>query len=151
MEFIYSIIAGIAGTWLMTLFMDLASFVTRNNFYVPKILGTMVTLQTTTSRKLSGTFKSVFWGYILHYAIGCMFAVVYFKLSILSGIRPTSYLNALVFGALAGIIAVVFWFCFIRLHPLPPKIKLGLYLTFIYLGHFMFALGMNWAFRLIMD
>lgn len=148
MDFLYSILAGIAGTLLMTLFMDLTSLMTRNNFHVPKILGAMITSQRNNKHRFSTSLEMSFWGYVLHYAIGSIFAVVYFLLWKPEN-RHFPYCDALTFGALAGMVAIIFWYCFIKLHPQPPKIKLLPYLIFIYLGHLIFALGMNFFFRLV--
>jgi hypothetical protein len=145
MELLYSIIAGIAGTFLMTLFMDVVSLLTRYNFHVPVILGTMVTMETKPSGKVSDSLESKVWGYILHYAIGVLFAVLYQQI-FSAGAAPISYLYAIAFGAIAGLVAMTFWYLFLRLHPLAPVVHLRLYLPFIFLGHLLFAIGMNITF-----
>lgn len=148
MELLYSIIGGIAGTLLMTLFMDVASLVTRYNFHVPSILGTMVTMETKPSGQVSDSIVSKIWGYILHYTIGIFFALLYQNL-LQDGIMPDSYGYALLFGTMAGLAASIFWYLFLRLHPLSPVVRLPLYILFIFLGHLVFATGMNITFKLL--
>ena len=148
MELLHSIIAGIAGTLLMTLFMDIASLLTRYNFHVPSILGTMVTMKTKPSGNVSDSLVSKTWGYILHYAIGIFFAVLYQNL-MRAGIMSDSYGYAFLFGAMAGIVAMIFWYFFLKLHPLSPVVQLPLYILFIFLSHLLFAVGMNMTFKLL--
>lgn len=148
MEFLYSLIAGIAGTFLMTLFMDAASLLTRYNFHVPSILGTMVTMETKPSGKVSDSAVSKTWGYILHYAIGIFFTIVYQNL-LQTGMISGSYGYTLLFGAIAGLVAIIFWYFFLKLHPLAPVVHLRLYLLFIFLGHLLFAAGMSTTFKVL--
>jgi hypothetical protein len=146
MEFLYSIIAGIAGTFLMTLFTDLAALVTKYNFHVPSILGTMVTMETKPSGNVSDSMVSKIWGYVLHYLIGIFYAMLYQNL-IQAGIGYGGYTHALVFGIVIGSVAVTFWYSFLKLHPMAPVVRLPLYLVFIFLGHLLLAIAMNATFK----
>lgn len=148
MEFLYSIIAGIAGTLLMTLFMDAAARLTKYNFHVPEILGTMVTMETKPSGNVSNSMVSKVWGYILHYLIGIFYTVLYQNL-LQAGIGSSSYGHALVFGTVVGLVAVIFWYCFFKLHPMAPVVRLPLYLMFIFWGHPLFAITMNATFKVL--
>lgn len=142
MELLYGILSGIAGTFLMTLFMGAASLLTKYNFHVPSILGTMVTMETKPSGMVSDSIVSKVWGYSLHYLIGIFFAVLYQNI-LQAGFSSGSYGNALLFGTGAGLVAVTFWYSFLKLHPLAPAVYLSLYLVFIFLGHLLFATGMH--------
>jgi hypothetical protein len=146
MELLHSIIAGIAGTFLMTLFTDLAALVTKYNFHVPSILGTMVTMETKPSGNVSDSTVSKIWGYLLHYLIGIFYAMLYQNL-IQAGIGYGGYDHAFVFGIVIGSVAVMFWYSFLKLHPMAPVVRLPLYLVFIFLGHLLFAIAMNATFK----
>lgn len=143
------ILAGIMGTLLMTLFTSLGSGITGYFLHVPSILGSMVTMNTQPSGKPSRSLYSLSWGYTLHYGIGIAFAFIYAKLHIRKNTFTITYSNALEFGTIAGLAAVLFWFCFLKLHPLAPRVKLNIYLLFIFLGHLIFALGMNGTFDIL--
>jgi hypothetical protein len=143
------ILAGIMGTFLMTLFTSLGSGITGYFLHVPSILGSMVTMKTQPSGKPSKGLYSLSWGYTLHYSIGIAFAFMYARLHTREHTFTTTYSNALIFGVIAGLAAVLFWFCFLKLHPLAPRVELNIYLLFIFLGHLVFALGMNTTFNLI--
>jgi hypothetical protein len=150
MAFLYNIIAGIAGTFLMTLFMDIAALLTRYNFHVPSILGTMVTMETKPSGNVSNSMVSKVWGYILHYLIGIFYAALYQNL-LQAEIGSGSYGHALVFGIVIGLVAVIFWYSFFKLHPIAPAVRLPLYLVFIFLGHPLFAITMNATFKILLQ
>lgn len=148
MGFLYNIIAGIAGTFLMTLFMDAATWFTKYNFHVPSILGTMVTMETKPSGNISNSTISKVWGYVLHYLIGIFYAVLYQNL-IQAGIGSGSYGYALLFGTVVGLVAVIFWYSFFKLHPMAPVVRLPLYLVFIFLGHPLLAITMKATFKVL--
>jgi hypothetical protein len=142
------ILAGLAGTFLMTVFTNMGGRLTGYNFHVPTILGSMVTGKVQPSGKPYESPRTLGWGYTLHYAIGIGFAFLYRRINAEQA-YISNYFHALIFGAAAGMVAVFFWFCFLKLHPLAPRIKLNLYLIMIFLGHLIFALGMNGTFHLI--
>jgi hypothetical protein len=150
MELLYGIISGIAGTFLMTLFMDAASLLTKYNFHVPGILGTMVTMETKPSGRISDSVVSKVWGYSLHYLIGIFFAVLYQNF-LQAGLGSGSYGNALLFGAGAGLVAITFWYSILKLHPLAPAVHLPLYLVLIFLSHLLFAIVMNVTIKVLVQ
>jgi hypothetical protein len=140
MVIINAFIAGIFGTLIMTLFMIAASVFTGYNFQVPAILGSMATFQTRPSGAPARSRASLLIGNILHYTIGVFLAFVYEIYILKAGVSNT-FSNAILYGIIAGCCAVLFWFTFIKLHPLAPAIKLSLYLFFIFIGHLFFAMG----------
>ncbi len=140
MEIINAFIAGIFGTFIMTLFMIAASVFTGHNFRVPAILGSMATFQNKPSGTPARSGISLLTGNILHYTIGVFLAFVY-EIYILKAGLSNTFSNAMLYGIIAGCCAVLFWFTFIKLHPMAPAIKLSLYLFFIFIGHLFFAAG----------
>lgn len=140
MEIINTVLAGILGTFIMTLFIYVASLFIGNDFRVPAILGSMVTMQAKPSGAVSRSWSAIITGNVLHYTIGVILALAYKKGMVIFRFSNTLS-NAILYGIVAGYCAVLFWFIFIKLHPLAPAIKLPLYLTFIFIGHLFFAVG----------
>jgi len=130
--------SGIMGTAVMTLFMYILTFITDRVMNVTKILGTMITCETTEDGKLSNSKLTIVVGIAAHYAIGVFFAYGYHLLWTLDVGAP-GFWNGLLLGFVSGIFAVIFWFTFFGVHPFPPHIDLKLYLPTLFLTHFVFA------------
>ncbi|MCF0040178.1 hypothetical protein [Dyadobacter fanqingshengii] len=137
--------SGIVGTAAMTLFMYGMTFITDKVMKVTKILGTMITCQTTDDRGLSESKTAIFTGIVAHYIIGIAFVFCYHILWFL-GVGQPDFLNGLILGLASGMIAVMFWFTFFAVHPFPPDVDLKSYLLTLFLAHFVFALTAVWAY-----
>ena len=137
--------SGIVGTAVMTLFMYLMTFITDKVMKVTKILGTLITCQTTDDRGLSESKTAITTGIIAHYIIGIAFVFCYHILWSL-GVGQPDFLNGLILGFASGILAVIFWFTFFAVHPFPPDVDLKSYLVTLFLAHFVFALSAVWAY-----
>lgn len=148
MALLAAIAAGIFGTFFMTMYMNLMSHLTGFNLRVPSILGSMMTMETKPSGRSSRSFNTMLWGNIAHYAIGVIFALVYQQILYMNN-TPYTFMNSLVFSCLAGIVAVVFWFSFLKLHPLAPAVKLPYYLTSIFIAHIILGVGIYAGFELM--
>jgi hypothetical protein len=135
-----AIIIGIVGTALMTLFMYAMSYLTKRKVKVVKILGTMLTFQTTREKGLSNSASAILTGLIVHYIIGILFAIVYL-FSLQHAIIVPSLLYSLIYGFIAGIIGIGFWRLFFLIHPNPPSVSLKTYLLDLVIGHVVFGLG----------
>lgn len=137
--------SGIIGTAVMTLFMYGMTFITDKVMKVTKILGTMLTCQTTDDRGLSESKTAIFTGIVAHYLIGIAFVFCYHILWFL-GVGHPDFLNGLILGLASGILAVIFWFTFFAVHPFPPDVDLKSYLLTLFIAHFVFALTAVWAY-----
>lgn len=131
---------GIVGTAVMTAAMYLIAFLTRDRFKVVKILGTMLTLQTTPEKGLSDRPSAITVGLIAHYVVGIGFAAVYEQLWS-HGIISSNFINTTLLGLLNGIFGAIVWKIFISVHPNPPRIPLLSYLVAVIFGHVFFAYG----------
>ncbi len=142
-----SVITGILATALMTVFMYLVTFLTRRPYKVVKILGTILTFQTTEERGLSDKPSAIIIGIIAHYFVGILFAYVFFNFIKENALDP-KLAYALVFGLGAGVLGILVWKIIYILHPYPPRIPLREYFVNLMIGHFLFGLGMwlsyNW-------
>jgi hypothetical protein len=140
--------AGIAGTGAMTFFVYLVAYISKRRFKVVRILGTMLTFRTTIDKGLSLKPSTIIAGGIAHYKVGITFAAIYAWLW-MHDIGAPDFANALLFGFVNGLLAVIAWWWFIALHPNPPLLPLPSYLFTIFLGHFIFALGVTGTYRLL--
>ena len=133
---------GIVGTAVMTAVMYLIAYFTRDRFKVVKILGTMLTLQTTPEKGLSDKPSAITVGLIAHYLVGIGFAAIYEQLWS-QGIISPNFINTTLLGLLNGIFGAIVWKVFISVHPNPPHIPLRSYLVAIIFGHVFFAYGIS--------
>jgi hypothetical protein len=125
-DFVIFIISGIVGTWFITGAMYLLSAMTGKNYKVVRILGTML------SDRIMGV--------LLHFMIGIFFAFIYFYLWQADMITH-HITSSILFGAVAGVIAMIFWRSFLHLHPAPPPVPVATYVLAIGLAHIVFSLG----------
>lgn len=138
MKLVAIVTAGIAGTTLMTAFMYATTFLTGQVMKVVKILGTMLTFQTSLTGQLSDSRRAIFWGTLAHYAIGVGFVLCYYVLWSW-GIGRPDISSGFLFGLGSGVAAVVFWYAFFMLHPNPPAIPLKPYLFTLFIAHIIFT------------
>jgi hypothetical protein len=140
MEFYKLIVAGTAGTALMTAFVYVIAMFYDKRLKVVKVLGTMVTNRTTVEKGLSGHAYAIVSGILVHYFVGVLFALLY-GLLWQNGIGSPSLTSAILFGFINGVIAICGWRIFIALHPNPPILPLKAYLLCILAGHLFYAIG----------
>ncbi|MFD2574534.1 hypothetical protein ACFSUS_28120 [Spirosoma soli] len=147
MKLLHIILAGIAGTALMTFFMYIMTFITDRVMKVTQILGTMLTFQTSPDGNLSDSRLAVTVGIIGHYLIGIAFALCYYGLWLLSIGQP-DFQSGIWLGIGSGLAAIIFWYSFFVLHPKPPAISLKPYLLSLFMAHLVFTFGVivtyNW-------
>ncbi|GAB3417732.1 hypothetical protein GCM10027516_11780 [Niabella aquatica] len=136
-----SFIAGIAGTLLMTLFIRSIGIITGYEFSIPRILGTVLTFETTPSGQVSRRLPVFLLGTAAHYFMGLLFALFYAWL-VGSHILQQRYQDGLLFGACAGVLGTTIWYFILRVHRRPPRLPVGLFLIAVFAGHLLFAMGM---------
>ncbi|MGC4234241.1 MAG: hypothetical protein QM594_14780 [Niabella sp.] len=134
-----SIIAGITGTLLMTLFIRSIGVITDYQFSVPRILGTVLTFETSPSGQVSRRLPVFLLGTAAHYFIGLLFTLLYAWL-VSNHILQPGYQDGLLFGAGTGILGITIWYFTLRLHRHPPKLPIGLFLIAVFAGHLLFAM-----------
>lgn len=143
-----ALIDGIFATSLMTIFLYLASFVLKKRLQVVHILGTMLTNETRQHGDVSRKWSALFAGIVAHYLVGFVFAFIYLLLCERSILNYT-VASSLVFGFFIGLLAIGVWWVFIKLHPNPPFINTSYYLSFIFLSHLIFGMGIIWSRNII--
>jgi glucan phosphoethanolaminetransferase (alkaline phosphatase superfamily) len=128
------ITAGITGTTFMTLFSYLISVADGENFSEPERLGQLAERLLPKLSKEQGQAL----GWLGHYAVGLLFALVYVELW--RRRRPKSSIkNNLLVGAVSGLIAVAIWKTTFKLHPLPPALSFNKYYLQLVPAHVVFA------------
>ncbi|UOE47927.1 hypothetical protein MTO98_26300 [Mucilaginibacter sp. SMC90] len=126
--------AGVTGTTFMTLFSYLVSLADGENFSEPERLGQLAgrllpKMDKAQSRSL---------GWLGHYGVGLLFAMVYVELWQQGKLRPNLKMG-LWLGALSGLFAVAIWKATFRLHPLPPSLSFNKYYLQLIPAHLIFA------------
>jgi hypothetical protein len=116
------VLAGVAGTALMTAFGYLFATIIDGRLKVVKVLGTMSVNQTTANRTLSGISFSLLYSWQ-------------------KGIETPGIFRGILFCFVNGPIAVTVWKIFIVLHPDPPLLPIKLFLFFILIRHLFYAEG----------
>ena len=134
------VIAGMVGALVMTAVMYVIAFVTKDRFKVVKILGTMLTFQTTPDKGLSDNRSAIFVGLAAHYLVGVSFSFAYFGLWS-ADILSEDFMTTTWLGFANGIVGAIGWKILIAIHPDPPDLPLSKYLVAIAIGHIFFAYG----------
>jgi Na+/proline symporter len=126
--------SGLAGTTFMTLFSYLVSLADGENFSEPERLGQL------TGRLIPKLDKqqSQALGWLGHYGVGLLFALVYAELWRRGKLKPDLKTN-LWLGALSGLLAVAVWKTTFKMHPLPPSLSFNKYYLQLVPAHLVFA------------
>ncbi|NJO01624.1 MAG: hypothetical protein HC880_07980 [Bacteroidia bacterium] len=145
MNWIKIVGSGLSGTTAMTLFSYLASEVEKEQFREPQLLGAMMAPSGPGWRRpknqayLSG-------GYLAHFAVGVLFVAGYDLLWQKHIGRPDAK-NALLLGAVNGLVGAGVWRTVLALHPRPPRISVRRFLGHIILAHGVFGLAATETYR----
>ncbi len=127
--------AAILGTTAMTAFSYLFSYLSKDNTKEPTLLGKMIRrLFPGISRKHSRTS-----GWIVHYAVGVLFAELYSRVWEQRTPRETIK-TGLIFGGLSGIAAILIWKFTMETHPFSPRIDFTTFALNLLLAHVVFGL-----------
>ena len=135
--------SGVTGTLVMTAGSELMSLIANENFSEPDHLETMISRLAPAlskhAKKIAG------WG--AHFAMGLVFAAIYVELWEAKKIKH-NLKNALILGALSGVIGLFIWKATFKVHPLPPWLNY----THFYLqripAHIVFAVAATLAYKL---
>ena len=138
MLILIALIIGLLSTFVMTVFVQLTGYRQRKS--IPWLLGTFINTRLKPTETASQA-QVLTWGNILHYLIGIGFVSVYLLLWH-EGWLVHSYLTILVFGAIAGLVAVAVWHFTLSNHPLKTFISYPAFLPSIFVAHLVFAFAM---------
>jgi hypothetical protein len=138
------LISGVTGTTLMTLFSHLVSAGSGENFSEPQRLGQLA------HRLLPKLDKqqSQALGWLGHYGVGVLFAMVYIELWRSGKLKPDLKTN-LWLGAVSGLVAVAGWKITFTLHPLPSVLRFNKYYIQLIPAHVIFAVFAGIGYQLV--
>ena len=129
------IISAIAATTVMTLFSYAISESARELYKEPVLLTYILS-----SLKIEVSSRTkIFLGWFLHYIIGTAFVLVYHLLWFYD-ISELSWLAALLFVAMSGVIGILGWVLMFGLIPEKPNIDFGGYYLQLFVAHIIFGL-----------
>jgi ABC-type Fe3+-siderophore transport system permease subunit len=146
-NFLITILSGMAGTVVMTLFMYLYSYVSHRFTKVVHILGNMLVGE---SNYKSPSTNAYIVGTVAHFSVGILFSLAYFLLWNW-GIFRNNLEDSVIVGIISGVAAVVVWKSFLTLHSSPPQFSEINYFLALFLAHIVFAVVSVNVFQLITD
>lgn len=136
-------VSGVSGTLVMTAGSELMSFIANENFSEPEHLETMISRLAPPlskhAKKIAG------WG--AHFAMGLVFASIYVELWETKKVKH-NLKNALILGALSGLIGLFIWKATFKVHPLPPWLNYDRFYLQRIPAHIVFAVGAMLAYKL---
>lgn len=133
-----------AGTTFMTLFSYMVSAAEEENFSEPERLGQ---LAGRLLHKLNHQQRAAL-GWLGHYAVGLLFALVYVELW-RSGKLKTNLVSNLWLGGISGLIAVAIWKTTFKMHPLPPALNFSKYYLQLIPAHIVFAVFAGLGYQIL--
>lgn len=126
-------------TGWMTAYMNMLSKISKKQFKVINILGSLAT-NDTYNGKVKATPKVKVVGSILHYGVGLLFVVGYHLLWKNKIMKPTNF-NGGLLGLVSGFFGVAIWQMLMKSHPNPPRISKGDYFKNLILAHVVFGVA----------
>lgn len=129
-------ITSIAATTTMTIFSYLLSIITAKHYEEPRLIEFLMNPSSPESTEIP---KSTLVSWLIHYAIGVVFMLVFACAWHFTVFKPGIICGA-VFGLIAGLIGVVGWKSMFMLKPPPPKTPLGKYFLQLIVAHIIFGI-----------
>ena len=145
-QVLFALILGtVVATTLMTIFSYIVSRLRNRQFTEPVLL----------NRLLCGfgilkeyQLEKSIAGWIIHYAIGLMFLVIYYFVWSKTSFDPTMS-TALILGSFSGIAGIIGWAIIFRIQSVPANIRVSEYYTQLFVAHVIFALTATVVYRLV--
>ncbi|MEB2785446.1 DUF6789 family protein [Algoriphagus persicinus] len=146
-HFLITILSGLAGTIVMTMIMYLYSYLSHSFTKVIHILGNMLVGECNYS---SPSKNALIVGIRAHFGVGVLLSFAYFLLWNW-GIFKINLEDSILIGAISGVVAILFWKGYLRLHSNPPKFSQLHYFLALFLAHIVFGMVSVNVFQLITD
>ncbi len=139
-----TILAGLTGTTIMTLFSYAVSKQKKENFNEPELLGYLLQKQLN-----SHNYKPyLLVGWLLHYTLGCLWADIYTTgLSIVNK-RPNNK-RATLFGLGGGFLGVFIWKAMFKRQRKPLPMHYPQFYLQLFIAHLVFALSASNTYDLL--
>ncbi|SEL53667.1 hypothetical protein SAMN04488505_102491 [Chitinophaga rupis] len=141
------VLAGIAGTAVMTGFAYLLSFLANKNWRVIHVLAAVLSGPRLQVQPLPYTRTRLIIAGVVHYVIGVLFAIAY-RMLVDAGVVSYTFTSAALYGVAIGVLAMLVWRITFALRYKPHGVQLSSYLPVIGSGHILFSLVMMVVLRL---
>lgn len=135
MVFLKILISAFVGTFMMTAFSYLISYLSSHNFKEPELLNLLTSKEKRIPFKVKK--KSIF-GFIIHYLIGCLFVVCFYLFLEFTGFSY-SLITGSGLGFIAGLTGVLGWKIAFKLHKNPVDIPLTKFFIQLVIAHIIFG------------
>jgi len=142
-----SLLTGLTGTTIMTLFVLAIHRASRYQLNVIRILGTMLTGSTGPNGECAANPAVYVTGTIVHYLVGFFFAFIYVFLWN-NEMISRDWITTGVIGFITGLVGIAVWRLYFFVYSQPPAVELRWYLPCILFAHVVFAWGAQWAYQL---
>ena len=141
-----TILAGLFGTTGMTLFSYMVAYLEKENFKEPELLNLLI--QRLPNNNTGQTHLMPGW--VLHYTLGCLWAIVYSGSLDRLNKKPATK-RALLFGLFGGTIGVYAWKFLFKWHPQPPQLSYTPFYRQLFIAHILFALFTSKVFAIQLE
>ena len=137
------ILSSLVGTSLMTIFSYWKAYKEKEQFEEPVMLAKL--MRRSTSLPIRPVYSNTL-GWLLHFSIGYLFVVIYKLIWSNTSIRP-GVTSGLLLGIPSGVIALLFWYTVLKLHPRAPQTHLKAHLQQLFLAHLVFGSSAGFTYR----
>lgn len=129
--------SGIIATSIMTLFSYIVSAFSHSQFREPQLLNQLIKRSTALPFKPG---QKNLTGWIIHYAIGIFFVVIFDFIWNYTDFEPSIFTGALL-GFIFGFIGITGWKIMFSLNPDPPEINFRNFYLQLLPAHVIFGIG----------
>lgn len=146
-HFLITVFSGIVATFIMTMVMYTYTALSNHFTKVIHLLGTMIS----GNQSFHSPSKStLILGTIAHFAVGIIFSMSYYLLWNW-GVFEINFADSVIIGALSGIVAIVVWKSYLKLHQFQPEISQIHYFIALFIAHIVFGIVSVNLFLMITD
>jgi hypothetical protein len=138
--------AALTGTTAMTLTSYAVSAKKNREFREPKLLAMLLKRLAPTLDKENARIS----GWIMHYAVGVLFATIYDQLWSKEKIRPT-LANGALLGGINGVVGAAVWKSTFHFHPNPPVNSRERFYAHLIVAHIVFGAASEIGYRLVSE
>jgi hypothetical protein len=128
-----TLISGLAGTTLMTLFSYAISETKKRNFKEPDLLGGLL------QNKLESKKLALPAGWSTHYTMGILWAFV-FEFLFEKARLKRDLKNGIILGGLSGVTGIIAWRMAFKMHPNPPRIDANGFYKQLLIAHIVYSI-----------
>ncbi|WP_460513970.1 hypothetical protein [Cyclobacterium sediminis] len=146
-HFLITVLSGIVATAVMTIVMYIYTILFKHFTKVIHLLGCMIS----GDQKLHSPSKGALTlGTFAHFGVGVIFSMSYYLLWNW-GVFEINFFDSVIIGGLSGIVAIVVWKFYLKLHHYQPEISQNHYFFALFIAHIVFGIVSVNTFLMITD